>query len=121
LVTTFGTLPLIALPANLLAAPFVGPLTVWGLVASLVGGVLGPGPAWWLELPTLSMLRGVEFLARSAATVSLAIDGRAAVLLGIGGLVMVLVTRLLRWRAGRLALRGRRVHREGQRPDPARP
>jgi competence protein ComEC len=121
LVTTFGTLPLIALPANLLAAPFVGPLTVWGLVASLVGGVLGPGPAWWLELPTLSMLRGVEFLARSAATVPLAIDGRAAVLLGIGGLVMVLVTRLLRWRAGRLALRGRRVHREGQRPDPARP
>ena len=83
LVATFGTLPLIALPANLLAAPFVGPLTVWGLVASLVGGVLGPGPAWWLELPTLSMLRSVEFVARTAATVPLAIDGWGVASLGV--------------------------------------
>ena len=121
LVATFGTLPLIALPANLLAAPFVGPLTVWGIVASLAGGVLGPGPSWWLELPTLSMLRGVEFLARSAATVPLAIDGRGAILLCVGCAVMVGVTRVVRRRTGRLTSRGWRVHREGQRPDPARP
>ena len=60
LLATFGTVPLVALPANLLAAPFVGPLTIWGLVVSAVGGVLGPGVARWLQLPTLAMLRSVE-------------------------------------------------------------
>ena len=43
LLPVFGTVPLVALPANLLAAPMVGPLTVWGLVAGVVGGLVGPG------------------------------------------------------------------------------
>ena len=75
ILTTFGTLPLVALPANLLAAPFVGPLTVWGLIASVVGSALGPSAALWLQLPTLTMLRSVEVIARTAARVPLAVDG----------------------------------------------
>ena len=65
LLATFGTVPLVALPANLLAAPFVGPLTIWGLVVSAVGGVLGPEVGRWLQLPTLAMLRSIELVARA--------------------------------------------------------
>ncbi len=67
LVATFGSLPLVALPANLLAAPFVGPLTIWGLVASAVGGTLGRAASAWLELPTLAMLQAVTVVAHQAA------------------------------------------------------
>lgn len=88
ILTTFGTLPLIALPANLLAAPFVGPLTVWGLVAGVVGAILGRSAALWLQLPTLTMLRLVETIARIAARVPLSVDaptaGIAVVLTGAG-------------------------------------
>ncbi len=120
LLTTFGTVPLISLPANLLAAPFVGPLTVWGLVAGLLGGLLGSGIAWWVQLPTLAMLRAVEWLARSAATVPLALDAPQTV--GIATVVILgLGTRWWRRRTGSIPSRGRLVHREGERPDPARP
>ncbi len=87
ILTTFGTLPLVALPANLLAAPFVGPLTVWGLIASVVGSVLGRGAAQWLQLPTLTMLRAVEAIARGAARVPLAVDGITSLI----GLVVAVV------------------------------
>lgn len=82
LIPVFGTVPLVALPANLLAAPVVGPLTVWGLVAGVVGGVLGPGVAHWLQLPTYALLRWVETVAGAAAAEPLAVDGR-----GLCGLV----------------------------------
>jgi competence protein ComEC len=73
----FGTMPLIALPANLFAAPIVGPLTVWGLVAGVIGGWLGPGVAHVLQLPTYALLRWVETVARVCAQHPLAVDGRA--------------------------------------------
>jgi competence protein ComEC len=122
LLAVFGTLPLVALPANLVAAPFVGPLTIWGLVASTVGGVLGPGVGRWLQLPTLAMLRAVESIARTAARFPVALDPPAAaacaavLLLGAGA---VSAQRAWSDPTGRLARRGRRVSREGWRSDPA--
>ncbi len=77
LLPVFGTVPLVALPANLLAAPTVGPLTVWGLVAGVVGGAAGPGVAHWLQLPTLALLQWVETVARVSASAPVALDGRA--------------------------------------------
>ena len=123
LLTTFGSVPLVALPANLLAAPFVGPLTIWGLVVSAVGGVVGPGWARWLQLPTLAMLRAVELVARTAARFPLALDPPAAIAVGAVATVAVLAFLALRARSqgtGRLARRGRRVPREGWRSDPPR-
>jgi competence protein ComEC len=120
LLATFGTVPLVALPANLLAAPFVGPLTIWGLVVSAVGGVLGPGVARWLQLPTLAMLRSVELVARTAARFPLALDPPAALTL-TGVIAVVVGLRVWSGRTGRLGGRGRRLSREGWRPDPARP
>ncbi len=79
LLPVFGTVPLVALPANLLAAPVVGPLTVWGLVAGTVGGWTGPGIARILQLPTYALLRWVELVATTAADHPMAVDGRGIV------------------------------------------
>jgi competence protein ComEC len=102
LVPVFGTVPLVALPANLLAAPVVGPLTVWGLVAGVAGGALGPAVAHWLQLPTYALLRFVETVASTAATAPLAVDGRALCgLLSVGCLATV-VLRMRKTGPGRL-------------------
>ena len=118
LVATFGSLPLVALPANLLAAPFVGPLTIWGLVASAVGGTLGRAASAWLELPTLAMLQAVTVVAHQAARVPLAIGPGPTVVLA----VLVAAGAGRRWwrrSAGRLDRRGRRLRGQGERSDPA--
>lgn len=121
LLVVFGTIPLVALPANVLAAPFVGPLTIWGIVASTVGGVLGPAIAMWLQLPTLAMLRTVELVAHVAAQVPLAVDVGTTL-----GLVVLTASgwaahRAWSHRTGRVARRGRRLPREGQRSGPPGP
>jgi len=121
LLATFGSVPLVSLPANLVAAPFVGPLTVWGLVASAAGGLVGPGVARWLQLPALAMLRAVELVARAAARHPLALDPPAAIAVGAGGACVALLGRVVRRRVGSVGRRGRRVPGEGGRPDPARP
>ena len=115
LLATFGSLPLVAVPANLIAAPFVGPLTVWGLVAGLVGGVLGPRVAFWLQLPSLSMLRTIEWVAHASAKVPVAVDGPAAAALGVIALLIIVGTKGWRRYAGRVQGRGRHLSREGQR------
>lgn len=84
LVPTFGSIPLVALPANLLAAPLVVPITVWGLVAGLVGGVVGGAAARILQTPTALALRVVEGVAAVAARHPGALDAR-----GLAGLVAV--------------------------------
>ena len=79
LVPTFGSMPLVALPANLLAAPLVVPITAWGLAAGLVGGVLGGTAARVLQTPTLLALRVVEGVAALAARHPGAVDGRGLI------------------------------------------
>lgn len=114
LLAVFGTIPLVALPANVLAAPFVGPLTIWGIVASVVGGALGPWAARWLQLPTLAMLRAVELVAHAAARVPLALDAPTTVGLTVLALGAWSARRAWSYRTGRVAGRGRRLPREGQ-------
>lgn len=67
LVVVFGTVPLVAVPANLLAAPVAGPLTVLGLVGGVAGGLVG-GP-----VPTIA-----TFPAYVCATLVLAVAHAAA-------------------------------------------
>lgn len=121
LLPVFGTVPLVSLPANLLAVPVVGPLTVWGLVAGVVGGLAGRNVANLLQLPTLALLRWVETVARVAGGFPLAVDGRGVWGLAAAGCGLAA---LRTWRAGpfgRLRRDGRRVRGEGERPDPASP
>jgi competence protein ComEC len=91
LIPVFGSMPLVALPANLVAVPLAAPLTMWGLVAGVMGGVAAPlSPALprGLELPTVGLLHALISVADVAARVPIAVDGRAAwALVSLGALL----------------------------------
>jgi competence protein ComEC len=81
LIPVFGSVPLVALPANLVAVPLAAPLTMWGIVAGVVGGVtrpLSPALPRLLELPTVGLLHALVAIADLASRVPVEIDGRAA-------------------------------------------
>jgi competence protein ComEC len=56
LLPIFSTIPVAALPANLLAVPAAGPVMVWGLTAGVAAGLLGSGAATVLHVPTRVLL-----------------------------------------------------------------
>ena len=63
LIPVFGSVPLVALPANLVAVPLAAPLTMWGLVAGVLGGLarpLSPAIPRLLELPTVGLLHALD-------------------------------------------------------------
>ena len=103
-----GTVSLVSLPANLLAAPAVAPATVLGLVAALVGPVLpwaGDAVVWLAGWP----VRWLVLIAERCAAVPDAATGWPAgsagafvltVLLALGGWVL---WRFPRWRVLALA------------------
>jgi len=106
LVTTFGSVPLASLPANLLAAPAAGPLMVWGLAGGLVAGVFGGAVADAIHLPTRLMLAWLEGVATAAARWPLG-DLRAGHLVALGaGAVVLAAARAQRRRHGRALLLG---------------
>jgi len=95
----FGELPLAALPANLAAAPAAAALSLWGVGAGIVTGLLeGPaggadaGPLALLQVPTALLAGWIRTVARLAAGSPLMIDSAAAILCGI------LIGAVLWWR-----------------------
>jgi competence protein ComEC len=118
LLPVFGSVPLVAIPANLVAVPVVGPLTVWGMVAGLAGGWLGPPVARVLQLPTLVLLRWVRTVAGIAAEVPVAVDGRATLALVAGGCLLAALLGAARHRARRLVPDGRGARGQGDRSHP---
>lgn len=71
LIPTFGSMPLAALPANILAAPVAGPVMMWGLGAGLPAGLFPPQLATVLHLPTRTMVWWIDQVARRSAQVPL--------------------------------------------------
>jgi ComEC/Rec2-related protein len=67
LVTTFDGVPVVSVPANLLAGPAAGPVMMWGLSGGLLAGVLGEPWAGWLHVPTGWLVGWIEGVARIAA------------------------------------------------------
>ncbi len=67
----FGSVPVVSLPANLLAVPAAGPMMTWGLTGGLVAGVVGGPVAAVLHAPTDLLARWLRFVAASAASVPL--------------------------------------------------
>lgn len=67
----FGGLPLASVPANVVVAPAVAPVTVWGFPAGLVAAVAPDPVAAVLQLPTLACVRWVLLVARAADAVAL--------------------------------------------------
>ncbi len=81
LIPVFGSMPLVALPANLVAVPLAAPLTMWGLTAGVLGGLarpISPAIPRVLEVPTVALLHALIAVADLASRVPVAIDGRAA-------------------------------------------
>ena len=64
----FGSLPLVSIPANVLAGPIAGPAMVWGLIGGLAGGVAGDAVASVLHVPTRLMMGWVAGVARWGAS-----------------------------------------------------
>ena len=112
LVPVFGSLPLVSVPANLLAVPLAAPLTIWGLVAGACAGLLAapaPGLARALQMPTLLLADAVLGIAAAAARMPLAVDAEAigvAVGIVVVGAVLVALVRRVRSDGRMLAERG---------------
>lgn len=66
-IPAFGGLPVAAIPANLLAVPFAGPVMMWGLTGGVLAGVLGGRAAAFLHWPTHVALAWIAFVADRAA------------------------------------------------------
>ena len=81
LIPVFGSIPLAAVPANLLAVPLAAPLTIWGLVSGVAGGVVAPywpGLAAALQVPTRLLADLLLWIAATFSAFTPAVDGRAA-------------------------------------------
>jgi len=83
LLPVFGSIPLVSLPANLVAIPLAAPLTTWGLVAGLVGGLV-PSLVSVLNAPTRLLADGMLGIADLASRAPLTVDVR-----GVIGLVAI--------------------------------
>jgi competence protein ComEC len=81
LIPVFGSMPLVSLPANLVAVPLAAPLTMWGLASGVVGGALrpfAPQVASLLTIPSAALLHALLTVADLASRVPIEVDGRAA-------------------------------------------
>jgi competence protein ComEC len=93
LVILFGTVPLAALPANLLAGPAAGPVMIWGCTGGMVAGVVGGRVAEMIHWPTALLLWWVASVARAAALAPPVVLGRGAGLVVVVGVLAVAVSR----------------------------
>ncbi|MFN3217430.1 MAG: ComEC/Rec2 family competence protein [Acidimicrobiales bacterium] len=84
LVTTFGPVSIVSIPANLLAGPAAGLAMAWGMTAGLAAGLVGgPLPAL-VHTITAPLLWWLEHVAHASASVPLAPVGLAWI---VGALV----------------------------------
>jgi competence protein ComEC len=88
LIPVFGSVPLAALPANLVAGPLAGPLTVLGVVTGLAGGAVEswwPGLAVALQAPTGLFATVMLHVAAFFSRLPIDVDGRATWAIVAGG------------------------------------
>jgi len=93
LVTTFGSMPLVSVPANMAAGPMSGPLMAWGLVVGPAAGLMPAGLAAVAHVPTRLLAGYVAGVARTAAAVR-------APNLDMWGLVILVVCLTIGWLIG---------------------
>jgi competence protein ComEC len=93
LLVLFGPVPLMSLPANLLAGPVSGAIMIWGCTAGLVAGVFGGVVADGLHVPTRLMVGWVRWVARLAPNVPPFMLGTSGVALVAAGVLCALSSR----------------------------
>jgi competence protein ComEC len=92
LVAVFDGVPLVAIPANLVAAPLVGPLTITGLVGGVVGGLVGGHGvvgATATVVPAV-LASAVLWIARLGAAVPVVLNGWELVVALAAGIAIAL-------------------------------
>ncbi|HZR11662.1 MAG TPA: ComEC/Rec2 family competence protein [Acidimicrobiia bacterium] len=95
----FGSMPLVALPANVAAAVAVGPLTTFGLAGGVLGGLAArhaPAFAWLAQQPARLLSGYVALVAHVGARVPVALDPRGAALLAAVAFVLTAVVVAMR-------------------------
>ena len=91
LIPVFGSIPLAALPANLVAVPLAGPLTASGFVAGLAGAAVEP---WWpglaaaLQAPAGLLATAMLQVAAVFSRFPVEVDGRAALAIVAGAALL---------------------------------
>ena len=71
MIPVFGSVPVIAPLANLVALPAAAPIMSWGVAAGFPAGFLGSGIARFVHLPTELLLSWIAGVARFAAVLPL--------------------------------------------------
>jgi competence protein ComEC len=107
LVAVFGAVPVASLPANLLAIPAAGPVMMWGLAAGLPAGLVGPGLAALVHLPTRLLVGWVALVADRFAHAPLGSVGPPELVGLAAGTGVLVVGR--RWRRARARSPGPRA------------
>jgi competence protein ComEC len=91
LLSVFGSLPLVTVPANLLAVPLAGPLTTWGLTGGVAGGAVrtsAPALTGVLQLPTRVLAQALLGLADLAGSAPVSVGGRELAFAAMGALLV---------------------------------
>lgn len=101
LVPRFGGMPVVSVPANLLAVPVAGLVTTWGLPAGIVAGVVGGRVAGLAHVPTRWCIGWVAGVARAAAGLPLGELGFGEAAVAAGAVAAVVGWRWWGDRAGR--------------------
>ncbi|MFV1989394.1 MAG: ComEC/Rec2 family competence protein [Acidimicrobiales bacterium] len=91
LIAVFDGVPLVAIPANLVAVPAAGPVMVWGVTAGFVAGALGGFWAEVIHFPNRILVDWVATVARISA-------GAGLPMVGWPGLGVALVLLGITWR-----------------------
>ncbi len=97
LFASFGRVSVVAVPANLLAAPAAAGTMMWGLVA---GPIAGLSPAWLaalVHLPTRGMLWWIDGVAAAFARLTTGHFTAMHLLAGIAAVVALRLGRSPRW------------------------
>ncbi len=95
MIPVFGSVPVVAPLANMVALPAAAPIMSWGVAGGFPAGFMGSGVAHIVHLPTEFLLRWIAAVARFAARIPLGqLDATSLVW---AALVTVLARFAMRW------------------------
>lgn len=92
IVPVFGPLPLVAVPANLLAEPIAGVVMMWGCTGGIVAGLIGGTAGAVVQFPArlgLAWVMGVAEVASALPRVDVGLAPIAAIVVFAGALGLV--------------------------------
>ncbi|CAM8624189.1 ComEC/Rec2-related protein [Acidimicrobiia bacterium] len=107
LIPMFGPMPLVSLPANVLAEPAAALVMMWGCTGGVIAGLVGPEIASVVHFPTRLGLWWVMTVSRIGASVPAASVGFVGgALIGVGVIVIAVARRIVvtRWMMAALTI-----------------